>query len=309
MVRMATEASLKDWENGNNARRGNRDQSSSKGRNTNRSRTRSGENDSSTCNRQQDIRRTKSEGGDRLVPVREDENLIDFGTDNSDAIARGVSQITISKQTASDVSVLGDEDATTASFMAKTGWNSAAVAAPPMRQPSYPMGPIYNSSLPYSQPSLQPHFHDPTFNPQLRPWNAGSFTSDPSLSATPRTLSDASFAVPPPPTWDDYNNAFGGGAMSSSIAAGSVSGSTIMSPVNMSSLMGGALVPAPQDGGASQYSINMPQMQTPSQWQTQSFGAPPSVQGGVTMGASAAPVSNFGKNSKFDPLRNDPFAS
>lgn len=307
MMRSAMEASLK--ENGGNRRKSSSSEGKSKSRSSSRKNARS-----SSKNRQQDIRPTKSEGNNGLVSVREDNDLIDFG---EDSIAHGVSQIKISRQVTSDVSVLGDDDATTASFMANTGWNSAG--APTVGQPYYSPGGqnIYqNNQMPSSQPSLQPHFQDPTFNPNAQQWS-GSFSSNPSPAVTPRMGGlpfDASFASPPPPTWDDYNNAFGGGRMDASVAGSmAMPPSSVSNSMNVSN-MGGAMVPVQQQygGGYHQYSIgNMPPQQiSPQYLQSQPFGAPGVGGGGGAMAAPpASPAASVGKNSKFDPLRADLFSS
>jgi len=270
MMRIAMEASMRDYENQVGKRRSpphkeSRHSSRHHREHHSRSRTSSEENYSSTNDEQYDVRKTKSDEGNKLLSVKEDENLIDFGGD--DDLARGLSHVTISGHaTTSDVSVLGDDDQTTASFMMNTGWNSSNYAPPqqPPVQPYANMGQIFQQQIP-----LQPHFN-------------------PSPAVTPRGMppSDASFVFAPPPTLEDFNNAFGGG----SIYGGSIA---MTSPV---ASLNGSMPPnmqmsqsmSAEYGGAPQYSMNQ-------QWQTQSYGA-------------HAPA-NSGKDSKFDPLRADPFAS
>ena len=68
----------------------------------------------------------------KLYSIGED-NLIDFGVDDA---AKAVSQINISRQS-TDVSVLGDDDATTASFVLDTAWNGNSATGPsPAQQQS-----------------------------------------------------------------------------------------------------------------------------------------------------------------------------
>ncbi|KAL7488994.1 hypothetical protein ACHAW6_015306 [Cyclotella cf. meneghiniana] len=125
--------------------------------------------------------------------VGEHDDLIDFGDVNVSNAARGVSQIAFTQQFNSDVSVLEDDDATTISFMVPI--QSSGVAGFQQQHFSPPVGQPYQK-----QPSVQPTFCDPTYN---------SYSS----ASTPRPggFNDAaSFAFAPPPTWDDYINAFGG---------------------------------------------------------------------------------------------------
>ncbi len=269
MMRIAMEASMRDYENQVGKRHSppskeSRHPSRHHREHRNRSRTSSEENYSSTSDEQYDVRKTKSDEGNKLMSVKEDENLIDFGDDD---VAKGVSHITISGQAAtSDVSVLGDDDQTTVSFMMNTGWNSVNHAPPqqPPVQPYVNMGHMYQQQIP-----LQPHFN-------------------PSPAVTPRGIppTDASFVFAPPPTLEDFNNAFGGG----SIYGGSVA---MSSPV---ASMNGSMAPNMQMsqsmsegyGSAPQYPMNQ-------QWQAQPYGV--------------RAAANSGKDSKFDPLRADPFAS
>ena len=216
----------------------------------------------------------------KLSSIGED-NLIDFGVDDA---AKAVSQINISRQS-TDVSVLGDDDATTASFVMNTAWNSNSATDPPPAPQQSGLSPRYLYPNQYQQrpPQQQqqqqmPHYHDPTFNhahytqPQ-RPWSsAGTVSSNPT---TPRggglPPSDASFAVPPPPTLADYKQAFGS---TMSMAAGSVYGNSMMSPMSNSSV-----------GTMSPMAAHMQQSQ-----QKVAVGGPSMA------------------SNKFDPLRSDPFA-
>eukprot|EP00804_Cyclotella_cryptica_P006497 CCRYP_012785-RB/>CCRYP_012785-RB protein AED:0.04 eAED:0.04 QI:155/1/1/1/1/1/3/119/577 len=282
MMRIAMEASIRDLDyNGNVKPEGNsarviRDDSSSSNR----------------IQRTSTVRQVKSESNTpRLAAVGENEDLIDFGDDDVNNISRGVSQIAFSQHLISDVSVLGDDDATTASFMVPV---QPGVAGFQQQQPYFT--PV---SQPYpQQPPVQPTFQDPTFN---------SYSS----GSTPRTFNDAaSFAFAPPPTWDDYKNAFGGSVsmnMGASVAGGSTGLTTsMMSPLSASSPINtGISFTAPQQpqfqqqqpqqyGAYSGTHIHFPQ----NQWQTQSYGA-----------ASQQPAAAYsGKKSMFDPLRQDPFA-
>lgn len=216
----------------------------------------------------------------KLYSIGED-NLIDFGVDDA---AKAVSQINISRQS-TDVSVLGDDDATTASFVLDTAWNGNSATGPSPAQQQSGLSPRHLYPNQYQQrppPQLQqqqqiPHYHDPTFNhahytqPQ-RPWSsAGTVSSNPT---TPRggglPPSDASFAVPPPPTLADYKQAFGS---TMSMAAGSVHVNSMMSPMSNGSV-----------GMMSPMAAQMQQLQQK-----------------VSVGGSMA-------SNKFDPLRSDPFA-
>ena len=201
----------------------------------------------------------------KLSSIGED-NLIDFGAEEA---TQRISQISISRHTDSDVSVLGNDDATTASFMLNT-------TIPPQSD----MSPRNLYPNQYQQQQM-PHYHDPTFNqnqPQ-RPWSsAGTISSG--EHNTPRAYgvppSDASFAVPPPPSMGDIRGAFGGSTMSM--------GGSVISPMSNSSAGMSPMAPQQQYG-----------MQQASQWQSQSASVP--------LGSTQM------QNSKFDPLRSDPFAS
>lgn len=197
MTRIAMEASLRDIEN-EEAR------SYDKGFALNSSSHE--ENNVYSGNRQSSSRRQKVDSKNTsLVTVGEDDNLIDFGEDDNDhtGLANRVSQISFSPQTTSDVSVLADDDATTASFM--------------MRPATFPNGPLYSQQT--SQPAnFQSQYHDPTFAPPpQRPWNAvGAIASNPAaaVNARPGFSSEMSFAVPPAPTLADFKDAFGSSTMS-----------------------------------------------------------------------------------------------
>lgn len=303
MMRIAMEASIKDWEQGpSSSYTGSLRTASSE------------ENDSSYGNGPKDSnigRSNKSRPAkeksrenltSKLSSIGED-NLIDFGPDDA---AKAVSQITISRHTTSDVSVLDDDNATTASFIMNTAWNSHA-APPPQQlsQPPLPAAQNYAGQLyPSQQQQQQPQFRDPTFRAQYaqQPWSSvGTLSSNP---ATPRGAvgSDASFAVPPPPSWDDYQNAFGGSTMNmgASIAGGSVAMTN-----------GQVMSPAASVGMASPMSQQQYGMQQASQWS--SFGpaqgmvaAGGASMGGGGVGGASPQVAN---RNKFDPLRADPFAS
>jgi len=314
MVRIATEASLQDWE---------KDHGHGKTHGSSRSRS-SEENDSSFGNGRKDSsRRAKKENSTNKLGAIGEDNLIDFGSDASKAM----SQITISRQTTSDISVM-DDDATTASFMENTAWNSSGAQPPPPpqhqppRQPHvgqlYPdqqqqqqQPPYYQELYPNQQQQQQQpqYYQDPTFRSQYaqQPWTSvGTISSNP---VTPRGSvgipSDASFAVPPPPTMDDYNNAFGGSTMN--MGASVIGGSTVMThsqPMSPGASVGMTSPMAQMQPQMAQYG-----MQQASQWQSQSFGPPGGgpVVGGMSMSMGASP--QMAKSNKFDPMRADPFAS
>lgn len=188
MVRIAMEASLKEWEN-----------------------------NKALPSRRQNFDAVRSEpkfamrGGttNKLTSISED-NLIDFG----ESPKSFVSQVNLDRPT--DVSVM-DDDATTMSFVENTAWNSNAATH------------MYTAQQQYA-------YQDPTFRPPQHPYgqqpwsSAGTVSSTPITPGTPMPTSDMSFAVPPPPTWDEYNNAFTGGSVTSMIPPGatSVAGYTVM---------------------------------------------------------------------------------
>ena len=250
------------------------------------------------------VSRQKSEPNttSRLAAVGEDENLIDFGEDSVHDLSRGVSQIAFSQQMPSDVSVLGDDDATVASFMV------------PMQQPggfaqqqqqqqhqSYNPAQQYQRQAYQQAPPIQTGFQDPTFNP--------SFASP----TTPRTNTfndSASFAYAPPPTWDDYKDAFGG-SVRMDMTASVVGGSTVMSNSMMSPMSASSPV-----NSAAFVSQQQQHHQQQQQYPQQSFNG--SMSNVYAANPFASPVHssnqqntalNTGKNSMFDPLRSDPFAS
>lgn len=200
MTRIAMEASLRDIENENHAR------SHSRGITLNSSSYE--ENNFVSGNRQSSSHRSKQENKiTSLVTVGEDDNLIDFGEDETPVgvLANGVSQISFSRQTTSDVSVLEDDDATTASFMMRPGWNN-----PAGQQPTMPMGNSYSQQT-SQRANVQSQYHDPTFAPPQRPWG---LSSNPVVNTRPGLSSEMSFVVPPAPTLDDFKDAFGGSTMS-----------------------------------------------------------------------------------------------
>lgn len=218
MTRVAMEASLRDIDNGRHAH------SHDKGiilRSSSHE-----ENNVVSGNRQSNSRRSKQENKNTsLVTVGEDDNLIDFGEDDTPvgALANGMSQIAFTRQNTSDVSVLADDDATTASFMMKSGWNNPAGQQQPMS-----MGNLYAQQLPPQQPNnYQPQYqHDPTYAPSQRPWNSvGTISSNPVVNTRPGLSSEMSFVVPPAPTLEDYKDAFGGSTMS-------MAGTNPMSPAS-----------------------------------------------------------------------------
>jgi hypothetical protein len=272
-LRTATNASLREWEEKHSPHR-----RSSK------------ENGSSSSNRH-----VKEGNPATQLPSIVEDNLIDFGVDDA---SKAMTQISIHRETASDVSVL-DDDATTASFMVNTAWTSDRARAPPL-QPAMSSnqlnpGQMYLNQQPQLQP--QPRYHDPTFHAQYAQQTWGSMGGIPSPAVTPRNTavggmpsSDASFAVPPPPTWDDYKDAFGGSTTMGASVIGGYAGHTsnqFMSPMSQASV-----------GMASPLS---------QQWQSQQF--PPQQGGGsVSVGGQSRGAPQMTKNHTFDPMRSDPFA-
>jgi len=209
----------------------------------------------------------------KLSSIGEDDNLlIDFGAEEA---TQRISQISISRHTDSDVSVLGNDDATTASFMLNT-------TIPPQSD----MSPRNLYPNQYQQQQQQmPHYHDPTFsqNQPQRPWSSAGTVSSGGHN-TPRAYgvppSDASFAVPPPPSMGDIRGAFGGMSM----------GGSVISPMSNTSAGLSPMAPQMQQ---QQYGMQQYGMQQASQWQSQSATVP--------LGSTQM------QNSKFDPLRSDPF--
>jgi hypothetical protein len=232
----------------------------------------------------------------RLAAVGEDENLIDFGEDTVHDLSRGVSQIAFSHQMPSDVSVLGDDDATVASFMMPvqqpSGFMQQQQQQQQQQQPFYPP----TNNQPYQQtmyqqaPPIYSDFQDPTFN-----------MPSPTTPRATRFNDAASFAFAPPPTWDDYKDAFGG-SVRTSTGASVVGGSTVMgnsaiSPMSATSPMNGSAAFAPQ------------QQQQQFQQSYTGFSGSAHVTNPFGSPHQQPTASNTGKNSMFDPLRNDPFAS
>ena len=188
MTKIAVEASLRDLENEDHSRSHEKSivlRSSSHEENNVVSGNR--QPSSITNSSEYDI---KKKG---LVTVAEDDNLIDFGDDDAPVgvLANGLSQITISRQTASDVSVLADDDANTTSFMMR------------------PAGQQF-----YGQQTSPQNYQDPTFAQVQRPWNSVGTISSYPPNARPTSSSDMSFVVPPAPTLDDFKFAFGSSTMS-----------------------------------------------------------------------------------------------
>eukprot|EP00581_Thalassiosira_minuscula_P013285 CAMPEP_0183712026 /NCGR_PEP_ID=MMETSP0737-20130205/7308_1 /TAXON_ID=385413 /ORGANISM="Thalassiosira miniscula, Strain CCMP1093" /LENGTH=609 /DNA_ID=CAMNT_0025940601 /DNA_START=374 /DNA_END=2203 /DNA_ORIENTATION=+ len=314
MIRLATEASLQEWEKdvgygqqgsgGGGGGGGERSYSNSSSSSYENQRAHSAGNGHQSGGRVHSSSRKQNGAPSNLGAIGED-NLIDFGA--LDGATAAISQISISKHTSSDVSVL-DDDATTASFMMNTAWNSSNGV--PQQQPPPP--PAYGNGMPspYQQPSPG-YGRDPTFaggyaqqqhqqqhQPQ-QPWNG-------SMSSAPGGLppSDASFAVAPAPTLDDYKDAFGksmymGASVASSMNPMSPASMGMASPMAQQQQQqqpqyGMQLAPAPQ------YSTNQ-MVVHPSQSfsSSASWAMPPPA----AAPPAAAPVN------KFDPLRSDPFAS
>ncbi|KAL7516287.1 hypothetical protein ACHAWX_001319 [Stephanocyclus meneghinianus] len=147
--------------------------------------------------------------GNSVQQVGENDDLIDFGEISVNNVAQGVSQIAVMQQFNLDVSVSGNDDATTVSFMLPI--QSSGFAGFQQQQFSPPIGQPCQQ-----QPSVQPTFRNPTFNlySSMSTSHHGGFNDA------------ASFAFAPPPTWDDYNNAFGGNVSvnwGASEAGGSIS--------------------------------------------------------------------------------------
>lgn len=309
MMRIAMDASLNDWER--DVGHGKRNNGGAASRSSS-----SEENDSSYSNGRKGTSRSaaKKKSAKKMSSIGED-NLIDFGADEA---SKALSQITISRQTSSGISVMDNDDATTASFVMGTAWNSNDMAPPSRQQYSSfsPRHPTAAHLYPNQQPQLPPHqYHDPTFrSPHAQQqWTGVGTVSSPNHTSPHNGASlpsDASFAVPPPPTWDDYNDAFGGSTMDSmdaSVAVGSTATTYAqpMSPASAASV--GMMSPMTQ---VRQQPLMNAQYgtQQASQWQSQPLspaGGGSIFGGGPSMGASHG-VSN---GNKFDPLRADPFAS
>ena len=294
MMRIAMEVSMKDDERdiiGGGHHHGNNNGVANR-KSTN-------ENDSSFGNGQKESinHRPARKTTGKMESIGED-NLIDFGGANE--AAKALSHISISRQTTSDVSVLGDDDATSASFVLDTAWGSQQQPTAMSPRQTYVGGQIYNNHQQQQPPSP---YHDPTFRTKYasqQVWSSGGTLS--SNPTTPRggggigLPSDASFAVPPPPTWDDYNNAFGGSMMN---MGASVMGGSVVSPASL-----GMTSPLTQQ---QPYGV---QQQQASMWQSPSYAAPTNgVAVGVAPATAPAMAPPVAKINKFDPLRADPFAS
>jgi hypothetical protein len=286
MMNIATNASLKEWEEKHSPPRSSFTENAShngNGRSHDKSNRYAKEGNTAT----------------QLQPIVED-NLIDFGVDD---VAKAMTQISVSKENASDVSVL-DDDATTASFMVNTAWMSDRARAPPV-QPAMSSNQLNPGQMylnqqpqPHAHVQTQPRYYDPTFHSQYvqQPW--GSVGVMPSPQVTPRNASgglpssDVSFAVPPPPTWDDYKDAFGGSStMGGSVIGGytGLSTSQFMSPMSQASV-----------GMASPISQQQ-------QWQSQQFVSQ-GGSGSVSVGGPSSGAPQKPKINSFDPMRSDPFA-
>eukprot|EP00956_Cyclotella_meneghiniana_P017040 scaffold27496_cov36-Cyclotella_meneghiniana.AAC.1 len=189
MLRIAMEASMRDLDRYHHVSNSSPSSSSNNGRIQSKSGS---------------ARPVKSEHNNtHLAAVGENEDLIDFGEDSVHDLSGGVSQISFAHPLPSDVSVLGDDDVTVASFMAPMQQHSAFDLQQQPQQQQQQQQPFYSSNnQPYQQRlyQQQPSFQDPTFNV-------------PSQTTTPRNggfNDEMSFAYAPPPTWDDYKDAFGG---------------------------------------------------------------------------------------------------
>jgi len=267
MMKAATEASLKDWE-----------KRAGYGKNSKGKMSTNGTSSGHTKNRH---------SANNLTAIGED-NLIDFGTDE---VASGAPHhINLLERGSPDLSAL-DDDATTASFMMNT--------AMPMQKPP-PIGAIHNTN---QQQSAHFTSKDPTFFPQRaqQPWSSVGSLSTPRNNFCSMPPSDMSFAVPPAPTLDDYNDAFGGSAINagSSVIGGPTVTVNHMYPVSpMSVGTGSPSVHAAQQRGMQQRSSQTASQQ---QWQPQPFGSP-----GAGAGVAAGGPRS---NSSFDPFQADPFAS
>lgn len=298
MMRIAMEKSLQDWDKDHGyGKRNNRSPSPHNGGNSNHSRL-SEENNSASSNRQRSSQRVKKQphrGNNVLAAIGEDDNLIDFGVEDA---SRAISQIEITREKSSDISVLDDDDATTASFMLNTAWNSRDAQLQQLHEMSAPHQQPLTGHV-YANPQWMP-YHDPTFREQLvqQPLSSAGTLGRPSGS-TGLPPSDASFAVPPPPTWDDYKDAFGGSVrdMGASIMGRSTISINPMSPASSASV--DMISP-------------MAQQDIMQQWQSQPKRLVPSggISGVMAVGASTGDhPAQVGKVNKFDPLRADPFAS
>lgn len=280
MIRLATEASLRDWDNEHGYGKNSSPERSSLSR------------AKSSSGKKKKSKKSSKKNSSNLPQIGENSsNLIDFGAPTRDQLTRDFSSIEISNEPTSDVSVLGfDDDRTTASFMQKTHFPAGQPPAfamppqniqhagygsppPPQQQPQYRADPTYTP----------PHYHQPIQQQQPQVWNAaGSNPAQPQHSAS----STASFAMAPPPTLDDFKNAFGS-SMSVMPTASLMSPSSSGASVVTSSM-------SPQYNG-------MQYQQQQQQQHTTNYAQQP-FQGAQTQ--NYAPPAN-----KFDPLKLDPFAS
>ncbi|KAL3766937.1 hypothetical protein ACHAW5_011156 [Stephanodiscus triporus] len=287
MVRIATEASLREWEESRRIVRPRAVESQPR-------RGSSEENDGSYGNgRSKDDNNNRhakrGNNSNKLTSIGEDD-LIDFGDD--DGTPKYVFPGNFERP--ADFSAM-DDDITTASFAANAAWDVNG-APPPPRPPIPPA----RSSAGRLHPAQEQPCWDPTFRSQ-QPWSsAGTISSNP---ITPRGMmhaSDASFAVPPPPTWDDYNNAFGGSSINAGVS------NPMMSPMSTSSI--GMASPMAQHLNQPMATTTQYGMQQAPQWQSQSFGPPGGGGGAVFVGGpSMGGASQMGSSANFDPMRVNPF--
>ena len=273
MIRLATEASLRDWDNEHGYGSSPQRSSSSRAK--------------SSSAKKKNSKTSSKKKSSNLPQIGENSNLIDFGAPTSDQLARDFTSIEISNEPTSDVSVLGfDDDRTTASFMRNTQFPAGqppAFAMPPQNiqpagygSPPPPQQPQYRSDPTYTPP----HYHQPIQQQQPQVWNnaVGPNPAQPQHS----TSSTASFAMAPPPTLDDFKNAYGS-SMSVMPTA------SLMSPLSTGASVATSTM-SPQYNG-----VQHQQQHTTNYAQQPLQGAP--------MQNNAPPANNF------DPLKLDPFAS
>lgn len=280
MIRLATEASLRDWDNDHGYGKDSSPERSSSSR------------AKSSSGKKKKNKTSSKKNSSNLDAIGENSNLIDFGAPASDQLAQGFSSIEISNQPTSDVSVLGfDDDRTTASFM-QNAYGPAGAGQPP----AFAMPPQNIQHAGYGSPPppppQQPHYRaDPTYTPphyhqpiqqqqQPQVWNSavGFNPTQPQHFAS----STASFAMAPPPTLDDFQNAFGS-SMSVMPTA------SLMSPSSSASVVTSSM--SPQYNGVQYQQQHASNNQAQQPWE----GAP---------SQNHAPPAN-----NFDPLKLDPFAS
>lgn len=300
MMKDAMKASLENWDKDHGHGKKNNGSSRPRSSAESDSSARNGRNSSSSW-------RPKKENNANALGAIGEDNLIDFGF-------AAPAEINLSQQATSDISVM-DDDATTASFRMNTAWNSNS--APPQQQPtlspSQPYAGQYTGTLypnQYQQQQQQPQYQDPTFHPQYaqKPLTSvGIMSTNPvAPRGSVEIPSDASFAMPPPPTMDDYNNAFVGSQVN--MGAPVIGGSTVMttyqpSPGSVASYAVGMTSPI----ASMQQQQQQPQMaqygmQQASQSLSQSF-APPrgeSLAGGMPMSMGASPQM-MANTYNFDP--------